>query len=147
MKRLLMLAFFFLIGPVTALAQSLVITIPARDGYNPIQVPPVTTYRWQTASGQTDPAEVRWILEPLSNHNDSWQETIQFITDNPQAPGWYPWQTYDPPDVGTYWTTPWTEGGLYVFAVQLRIFPPGGGFSPILTPARRAVDVDQEPPG
>jgi hypothetical protein len=120
MKRLLFCGFCLLLVAAAASAQYLVITVPVRDGLNPVVVPPITTYRWETASGSPDPAEVRWILEPLGDHNDSWQETIHYIRTNPDAAGWYPWQPYSPPDVGTLWTTPATAGGNYVFAVHGR---------------------------
>jgi hypothetical protein len=118
MKRLLLFSLCLLLCTQAAFAQDLSITFPRRAGFNPVDVPPITTYRWQTVADSPDPAEVRWILEPLSSHNGNWLETMEYIRNNPDSPGWHPWRTYDPPGVGTSWTTPPTDGGFYVFAVH-----------------------------
>jgi len=97
------------------------ITIPLQVGLNPAHRPPVATYEWQTLSGSADPAEVRWIIVPLVEHNNDWYEAEQYVRDNADAPEWSPWQPYSPPGTGTSWTSePALDYGLYVFAVQGR---------------------------
>jgi hypothetical protein len=94
------------------------ITIPLRVGLNPAVRPPIASYWCQTYAGSPDPVEVRWIIEPLSNHNDDWYETMDYIRNNPDAPNWFAWQPYSPPDIGTRWISPVVEYGFYLVAVQ-----------------------------
>lgn len=105
-------------------AEFLEITIPLRVGLNPAVRTPIAAYLWQTYAGSPDPVEVRWIMEPLSLHNDDWPETMDYIRNNPDAPHWSAWQPYSPPDIGTFWVSPVLDLGFYVFAVQGR---DGGG--------------------
>lgn len=81
---------------------------------------PVATYEWKTAAGSTDPAEIRWIMVPRSEHNDDYAQAEEYIRNNPDAPEWSPWQPYAPPSAGTSWTSPPLAYGGYVFAVHGR---------------------------
>lgn len=96
------------------------ITVPLNTGLNPAHRTPVAVYEWQTAPGSDDPAEVRWILVPVAEHNDDFNETENYIRNNPGAPEWSSWQSYVPPSTGTSWTSPEIAFGYYVFAVQGR---------------------------
>jgi len=98
----------------------LVITVPAVSGLNPVNVPPITTFRWGTWSGHADPAEYRRILVSTTGFGGSFSATEDYIRNNRGAPEWSSWMEYSPPDVGTYWTTPPMSAGYYVFAVQGR---------------------------
>jgi hypothetical protein len=95
------------------------ITVPlATTGLNPAFRTSIATYEWQTDSGSPDPAEVRWIMVPASEHNGSLSETEDYVRTNPDAPEWSAWYPYAPPSTGTSWTSPPMELGLYVFAVE-----------------------------
>ncbi len=125
MKRLLLIALGLLLFASAASAQFVYIniTMPHSVGLTPAVVPPIMTYRWESRGqppGQPPVAEVRWILEPVAYHDDSFEATIDWIRSNPDAPWWSDWQTIDPPDSGTSWTTPPTDFGLYVFAIHGR---------------------------
>jgi hypothetical protein len=96
------------------------VTIPLYNGLNPASRTPVATYEWQTLAGSTDPAEILWIMVPLADHNNDWNETIDYIRSNPAAPEWSAWQPYSPPSAGTSWTSPPLDIGLYMFAVHGR---------------------------
>jgi hypothetical protein len=128
MKRSLLIAFGLALLASTASTQYqysyINITMPRRAaGLNPSFVPPIMTYEWESMGYPPfvpHPAEVRWILEPRADHGNSFVATINYIRNTPDAPGWFPWQTIDPPDVGTSWTTPPVEYGYYVFAIHAR---------------------------
>lgn len=95
------------------------ITIPSCQGSNPAQVPPITTFQWQTIEGSVDPDSVRWILVNTAMFGSNYDETLDYIRTTPDAPEWYPWQPYEPSsDTLTRWTTPPTDFGRYVFAVH-----------------------------
>jgi hypothetical protein len=67
----------------------------------------------------TDPDSVRWILVDTDWHDGSWNETLDYIRNNPNAPEWSSWYFYDAPnDSGKFWTTPPLDFGQYVFAVH-----------------------------
>jgi hypothetical protein len=95
------------------------ITIPLQIGINPAIRPPVASYEWRTIAGSPNPAEFRWMLISAIPFNDNYHQTEEYIRNNPDAPEWSSWQTYAPP-VGTTWTSPPTDFGRYVFAVQGR---------------------------
>jgi hypothetical protein len=125
MKRSLLIAFGLLLFASAASAQYtyINITMPRYAGLNPALVPPIMTYEWESwgyPPFTPHPAEVRWILEPCADHGNSFMATIDYIRNTPDAPGWFPWQPIDPPDVGTSWTTPPVEYGDYVFAIHGR---------------------------
>jgi hypothetical protein len=107
-------------SPVPADPPLVEIVIPLLNGLIPAHRTPVATYEWQTAPGSADPAEVRWIMVPLADHNGDWNETIDYIRNNPGAPEWSAWQTYSPPSTGMSWTSPPLNYGRYVFAVHGR---------------------------
>jgi hypothetical protein len=109
------------LSPVAQTPAPLVeITVPLVTSLNPAVRTPVATYEWQTLGGSADPVEVRWILAPTAEHNDDWNETENYVRNNPDAPEWSPWQPYRPPSTGTSWTSPLTDYGRYVFAVHGR---------------------------
>ncbi|NIO29265.1 MAG: hypothetical protein GTO29_12015 [Candidatus Latescibacteria bacterium] len=95
------------------------VTIPVYSGLNPALVPPITTIRWQTIHGAQHPDSVQWMMISTKPFDDSWNETLEYIRTNPDAPEWSPWHPYDPAnDIGTSWTTPPQDFGAYVFAVH-----------------------------
>ncbi len=96
------------------------ITVPLLTTSNPAFRIPAATYEWQTAPGSDDPAEVRWIFVPVAEHNGDFNETENYIRNNPGAPEWSSWQTYASPSTGTSWTSPAVDFGYYVFAVHGR---------------------------
>jgi hypothetical protein len=114
----------FAICPFEASAQTpfrfLEVTVPHRTGLNPAVRTPVATYEWQTLPGSPDPVEVRSIMVPVVEHNSSWNQTEDYVRNNPDAPEWSAWHPYAPPSTGTSWTSPPMDLGPYVFAVQGR---------------------------
>ncbi|MEJ2720033.1 MAG: hypothetical protein P8181_02670 [bacterium] len=95
------------------------VTIPACADLNPALVPPVTTYEWQTLDGAQDPDSVQWALVNAAYFNDSFDQTLDYIRNNPDAPEWHSWCQYNAPnDSGKFWTTPPVDFGRYVFAVH-----------------------------
>ena len=95
------------------------ITVPPCPGPQPALVPPISTFEWQTIEGVEDPDSVRWIMVNTNQFNDDWNETLNFVRDNPDAPRWHPWTAYDPiGGIGTAWTTPPYDYGSFVFAVH-----------------------------
>jgi len=104
--------------PLVAQTEFLEITIPLQVGISPPARTPIATYYWRTFAGNPDPVEVRWIMVSTANHDNDWYQTEDYIRNNPDAPEWSPWHPYSPPGVGTYWTSPPTPFGTYVFAVQ-----------------------------
>jgi hypothetical protein len=95
------------------------VTIPIPSGLNAAQVPPISTYEWQTAAGSTDPDYVRWILVSVAQFDNDWSEAMDYIRTNPDAEEWYPWVAYDPSsEESTSWTTPPVDFGRYLFAVH-----------------------------
>ena len=107
-------------GAATTVERFLVITVPGASGLNPVKVPPITTFRWETWSGHADPTEYRRIFVNTAGFGGSFSATENYIRNNPGAPEWSSWMDYSPPGVGTYWTTSPTPAGYYVFAVQGR---------------------------
>jgi hypothetical protein len=113
------------------------IEIPRRTGFNPAQVPPITTFRWTATDYISDlrlsqePDSVSYILEPLAKHNNSWNETIAWIRDLPvDSPEWGDWVWYGAPeDSGKTWTTPPNDLGQYVFAI--RALDEAGAITPV----------------
>ncbi len=96
-------------------------TVPNCPGLNPAQVPPITTFEWQTIDGVADPDSVRWILLDAGRFGDDWNNTLDHIRNNPDAPEWHPWRVYDPAsETNTSWVTPPLDFGRYVFAVHGR---------------------------
>ncbi|UCH82565.1 MAG: hypothetical protein JSW50_08745 [Candidatus Latescibacterota bacterium] len=93
--------------------------VPNCPGMDPALIPPIAEFEWQTIAGADDPDLVRWILVSTSAFNHNWDETLDYIRNNPDAPEWSAWQTYDPANnIGTSWTTPPLDYGPYVFAVH-----------------------------
>jgi hypothetical protein len=71
------------------------IDAPPYLGLNPARVPPISTFRWHATDYENDmestrePESVSWILEPRLDHNNDWQETIDWIRALPvDAPEW-----------------------------------------------------------
>ena len=94
----------------------IMITIPRYTGFNPALVPPITTFRWETAGGVEPPDSVSWILESAQ---DGFAQTIAYLRDQFDAVAWSPWHAYDPDhDAGTSWTTPPIDFGPYILAVR-----------------------------
>ena len=101
------------------------ITVPRSAGLTPALVPSIATYRWTARDFVNsdleiqDPDSVRHILHPVSNNN--FLGGVEYIRKTPDAPGWSKWSWYKAPnDSGRFWTTPPTDLGTYVFAVQAK---------------------------
>lgn len=120
MKRALLIGLGILLLSSAVYAQYLEITIPVRCGLAPAFRPLIATYLWQTIDGSPDPAEVRWIMIPTADFNESYDATIEYIRTHPDASEWSEWVTYNPPDIGTSWTSSALNYGPYVFAVHGR---------------------------
>jgi len=107
------------------LSPSVRILVPRRKAFNPAQVPAITTFKWvatdyvDTESLKQEPDSVRWILKRVSGVDYS--GAIQYVRKNPNAPEWSDWRYYRAPgDSGKSWTTPPTDFGSYIFAVQAK---------------------------
>jgi hypothetical protein len=109
------------------LSPKITIKVPTRAGTSltPSQVPSIATYRWvaedyvNSTLETQEPDSVRWILHPVQSSD--FTGGINFIRSNPDARGWSRWHDYRAPqDSGKSWTTPPTDLGTYVFAVQAK---------------------------
>jgi hypothetical protein len=104
------------------------IEIPQRNRFNPAQVPPITTFRWSGTDYisdlrlSQDPDSVSYLLEPLGNHDNDFNKTIDWIRGLPvNSPAWGDWHWYGAPeDSGKSWTTPPKGLGLYMFAIRAK---------------------------
>jgi hypothetical protein len=104
------------------------IEIPRKWGFNPALVPPITTFTWvgedfvSDMRFSQDPDSVSYLVEPLKNHNNSYDATIDWIRELPvDAPEWSSWVWYSAPnDSGKRYTTPPLDLGLYMFAVRAK---------------------------
>jgi hypothetical protein len=108
------------------------ISIPNRVGFNPANVPPITTFRWKAtdyisdSNTEQDPDSVSWLLEPLIYHNKDWAQTIAYVRNLPvDDPRWDKdaggWVWYGAPeDSGKFWTTPPKDFGNYLFAIRAK---------------------------
>ncbi len=130
------------------------VLIPRRTGFNPAQVPPITTFKWVGKDFVSDerqvqePDSVRWILVSTAAHDNSWNETIKYIRQNPNAPEWSNWVYYRAPgDTGKTWTSRPLEFGPYIFAVQ--VMDEAGAVNPVFDEDRnmRRVLVSQRSTG
>jgi len=118
LKRSVLLGCCVLLFASVAFAQFIEITLPVETGLDPALVPPITTYRWETAAGSSDPDSVRWIVV-LRDESDTWEQAEDYIRNNPDAPEWSDWHYYRAPDdSGKFWVTPPMDFGYYVFAVH-----------------------------
>lgn len=89
------------------------ITIPIAGTISAAVRPPVATYEWEIISGAPD--QVRHILLSTDAFGGSFTATLNYIRATADAPEWSSWEPY----TGS-WTTPPTDLGNYVFAVQGR---------------------------
>ncbi|UCG52269.1 MAG: hypothetical protein JSW58_01560 [Candidatus Latescibacterota bacterium] len=103
------------------------VLVPTSSGLNPAQVPPITTFRWVgrdyvgTLRETQEPDSVRWIIVSTELFDKSWNATIRYVRENPDAPQWSDWHYYRATgDTGKFWTSPALEYGPYVFAVQVK---------------------------
>jgi len=103
------------------------IKVPSRasTSLTPSQVPSIATYRWvaedyvNSPLETQDPDSVRWILHPVANSD--FPGGIEYIRTHPNSEEWSPWADYRAPqDAGKSWTSPPTDLGTYVFAVQAK---------------------------
>lgn len=118
------------------LSPTVFVDIPIASGFNPAQVPPITTFQWTGIDYVADitqiqePDSVRHILLPISEFNDSWSEALAYIRNNPDAEEWSEWKWYQAPDdSGKFWTSPHKPRGFYYFAVQ--VMDEAGAVSPV----------------
>jgi hypothetical protein len=109
------------------LSPTVTIKVPRRAGQSltPAQVPSIATYRWvaedfvNTNLESQEPDSVRWILHPVPSND--FPGGIKYVRDNPNSEEWSDWHNYRAPeDSGKSWTTPPTDLGTYVFAVQAK---------------------------
>lgn len=97
------------------------VTDPVPLGLNPAFILPTHTFRWTTAEGSPDPAEIRHALVKVaSSDQENYEPTVQYLRATPNAPEWSPWEPYVPSAQGMAWTTSPLQVGNYVFAVQGR---------------------------
>lgn len=122
------------------LSPTVYVTLPPATGFNPARVPPISTFKWVgkdyvfDTSVEQEPDSVRWILVPTVLFDDDWDETLNYIRTNPDAPEWSDWHWYKAPDdSGKKWTTPPMDYGPYYFAVQ--VMDEAGAVSPVFDPA------------
>ncbi len=101
------------------------LTVPRKVGLTPALVPGITTFRWEatdfvnTEFEAQDPESIRWVLHAVDGSN--FQEGIDWVRTHPDAPSWSKWHYYRTPgDSGKTWTTPPTDFGPYVFAIQAK---------------------------
>jgi hypothetical protein len=131
----------------TTLSPEVEITFPKPVGLNPAMVPHIFTIRWRAddyiGDGTTrqDPDSVSWILEPLSSHNYSWDETTEWIRNLPlDAPEWGAWKAYEAGGTGEMaWTTPPTDHGDYIFAIRAK--DEAGAITPVFEASRNVLRV------
>jgi hypothetical protein len=109
------------------LSPTAVIVLPRRpaDVRNPALVPPIFTYHWSAQDyisstyDVQDPDSTRWILHPVVGSD--FEGGIQYVRDHPHSTEWSAWHDYRAEDKsGRQWTTPPTDYGGYVFAVQAK---------------------------
>jgi hypothetical protein len=141
----------------TTLSPIVNITVPKRVGLNPANVPPISTFRWTATdyiddlSSRQEPDSVSWILEPLLNHNNDWNETIRWIQElSMDDPAWIRdsgWQWYGAEDGGKSWTTPPMDFGGYMFAIRAK--DEAGAITPVFDESRnmRRILVSQRTMG
>lgn len=119
------------------LSPTVYVDVPIASGLNAAEVPSITTFRWTSKDYVTSEAEVqlpdsvRHLLVSIKQHNNSWDETLNYIRKNPKAKEWSRWKYYSAPgDSGRFWTSPNLDSpGAYVFAVQAK--DEAGAVSPV----------------
>ncbi len=77
------------------LSPEVIVSIPRQREKTPASMPPISTFRWKAVDyisdriSRQDPDSVSWILEPLGDHEDDWDETIHYIQNLPlDSPAW-----------------------------------------------------------
>ncbi len=96
-------------------------TPPANLGITPADVPPVSTFTWDTDPGKMEPDSVQWALVSTIPFGNSYAQTINYLRTVLDAPEWGPWTWFDNPSgKGREWTTPTMDYGDYVFAVRAK---------------------------
>jgi len=118
------------------------ILLPRRVGLNPARVPPIATFWWVAQdfvddySTVQDAESVSYLLEPISNHDDDWNETISWIRALPvEAPEWGEWVSYEEDSTGAMrWTTPPQDVGGYMFAIRAK--DEAGAITPVFEETR-----------
>jgi len=100
-------------------------TLSPSVGIGAALVPSIATYRWRAqdyinaTNELQEPDSVRWILH--STRGTTWEDGFEYVRTHPDSPEWSPWSYYRAPqDSGKSWTTPPTDVGTYVFAVQAK---------------------------
>jgi hypothetical protein len=119
------------------LSPTVYVEVPIPSGLNPAEVPAVTSFHWTAKDFVTsvteiqEPDSVRWIIAPTANFNDDWDQTLEYIRENPDAKEWSDWRYYGAPgDSGKFWTTsPPLAVGRYYFAIQAK--DEAGAVSPV----------------
>jgi hypothetical protein len=95
--------------------------MPACNTTDPAPAPPIMDLELSTLDGQDDPEEVRWTLLNTNRFNDSWDEALDYLRNNPSAHEWSAWTAYDPEiGIGKAWRSPPMDFGGYVFAAHGR---------------------------
>jgi len=107
------------------LSPKIKIKIPKKNGLTPAIVPGITTYQWEATDyvnsllEKQDPDSVRWILHPVTGSD--YPGAIDWVRRHPESDEWSTWHYYRAGgDSGKSWTTPPTDFGTYVFAVQAK---------------------------
>jgi hypothetical protein len=116
------------------------IQVPIRNGFNPADVPPISTMRWKATDYVDDllsaqePDSVQWALVSTAPFNNDYVQTLNYLRSPAGAGEWFPWVWYKAPnDSGKFWTTPPTEFGGYIFAVRAK--DEAGAVTPVLDEA------------
>jgi hypothetical protein len=111
-------------------------------------VPAIATYRWTARDFVNsdieiqDPDSVRYILVAVDGSD--YEEGMDYIRENPNAPEWSEWKNYRARnDSGKFWTTPPTDFGTYVFAVQAK--DEAGAVTPVFDPKENVRRVRVSP--
>jgi hypothetical protein len=129
------------------LSPEVFIRVPIRNAFNPADVPPISTFRWEAVDWVDDlitsqaPDSVQWAMLSTTDFGGDYVTTLNYLRNpaavHPKDPArtsadeWLPWVFYGlPGDSGKFWTTPPTEFGGYIFAIRAK--DEAGAITPVL---------------
>ncbi len=129
------------------LSPTVSVTLPTTTGFDAAAVPPISTFQWRgedfvsNSLEKQDPDSVRHILVSTANFSRSWDLTLEYIRNHPNAPEWSKWKYYRAQgDSGKFWTTPALPLGDYLFAVQVK--DEAGAISPVFDENRNVKRIN-----
>jgi hypothetical protein len=117
------------------LSPDIFVSVPMRNGFNPGEVPAITTFRWHATDPDypedpQDPDSVQWAMVPVPA-GKNYDYTIKYLRTRAAEKEWYPWKWYKAPDdSGKFWITPKKAAGNYVFAIRAK--DEAGAITPVL---------------